>query len=208
MLIGLGDGGLNRRDIHSGRQLSSTLPSGERDPRFSNSTYYPFCVLSDDCRLLAARHADGRIGLWDVATGRQVRSVGSPDATRAKTPLQQFEAQVFPVGFGTEGRTLVTFGPERTVSTWDTADGRKIASFRVARSLVTKRALSHDGRLLSIPAFSRRDGSEAQGARTVTRYQLHQLVVLLPFARVDNPGLSINLVFKRCRSISTTGSLT
>ncbi|RDI43545.1 nSTAND1 domain-containing NTPase [Nocardia mexicana] len=72
-------------------------------------------ALSPDGNTLAVAANDDTIQLWDMTTRRAISTPISAHAGGTTAmPLTT-------VGFGPEGRTLLTFDPERAIKTWDTS---------------------------------------------------------------------------------------
>ena len=106
-------------------------------------------VFSPDGALLATGGADEVVKLWDVAMGREVRTlVGS------RGPL-------YAVRFGADGRTLATGGWDRMARVWDLASGALVAALGPHDATVQGVALSPDGRTLAAGTFDDRAEGDA-----------------------------------------------
>ena len=101
-------------------------------------------AYSPDSKLVVTGGSDGRLILWDAATGREVRRLeGHGDAVTA-------------VAFSPDGRLVVTSGWDRSVRLWDVATGRQIRTFSGHPTLVNDVGFSPDGRrIISAGALPR-----------------------------------------------------
>lgn len=100
--------------------------------------------FSPDSRRIAVPGAPGRVGIWEVATGRRVGeplAVGSEDVAKAI--------------FAPDGRTLIADDDSGSVSVIDIGTGRRIRPpLSVGDSAADSLDLSPDGRLLAAASFA------------------------------------------------------
>ena len=74
-------------------------------------------ALSPDGKLLATGSYDQQIKLWDVASGKELRTLaGHNDA-------------VFDLAFRPDGKLLASASGDRTVKLWDVASGERLDTF-------------------------------------------------------------------------------
>jgi RNA polymerase sigma factor (sigma-70 family) len=111
-------------------------------------------AFSPDGKCLACLCADGKLRLWDAATGKE---------------LCHFEGQesfAVRLGFSADGGTLISLEampadrtgarlPEDTLRRWDVTTGRELPRFRIPRADVS--AVSPDGEMLATAAYSQTD---------------------------------------------------
>jgi WD40 repeat protein/uncharacterized caspase-like protein len=100
-------------------------------------------VFSPDGELLATTGADETIKLWDVAMGREVRTLlgsGGP---------------VYTVAFNRRGNLLVSGGWDRMVRVWDVATGAMLAALGPHDESVRGVAISPDDRLVAAGLYGR-----------------------------------------------------
>jgi WD40 repeat protein/serine/threonine protein kinase len=98
-------------------------------------------TLSPDGSLLASGDEDGNAHLWDLATGRLLRTfTGPPDGHKPTTGL----------AFSPDGRTLAigTFVWDRALRLCDVNTGRELRAYRGHTSNILTLAFSPDGRTL------------------------------------------------------------
>jgi WD40 repeat protein len=125
-------------------------------------------VFSPDGRSLALDLRDGTVGVWEVATGRKQRVLGTratsrPDAKpRAQgsggVPAAEFGLATLsvPVVFSPDGR-LVALAHGRTVTVWHAASGKDFARWD-----------AHGGGHVTAIAFAPGSGSLATGGMDTT----------------------------------------
>jgi WD40 repeat protein len=93
--------------------------------------------FSPDGRLLATASFDGTARVWDVATGKPVRT------------LTGHAAIVLDVDFSPDGKRLATAGLDGTVRLWDARTGRELLSLSVEGG-AGRLAFSPDGARLAV----------------------------------------------------------
>jgi Tol biopolymer transport system component len=96
------------------------------------------CVAwSPDGKLLATCGYDRLIKLWDVASGKEVRT------------LRDHSDAVYGVAFHPSGTLLASAAADRTVKVWDVATGRRLYTLGQSTDWVYSVAWSPDGRFLA-----------------------------------------------------------
>jgi RNA polymerase sigma factor (sigma-70 family) len=115
----------------------------------------PAIGFSPDGRWLGWAAEDGTLRLTDVATGKEVRTLGKPEQTRYLAGL----------AFSPDGKRLATRGYDQAVRLWDVASGQQVRQLAPARAgqrlgrrsvfgvagavPATSLAFAHDGKLLA-----------------------------------------------------------
>jgi WD40 repeat protein len=111
------------------------VDSGKRMDRFGNVAGPVMGIaLSPDGRILACATFPGSLRLWDIASGRQVRSLPCP-------------VPAIPLAFSADGRILATSGTDKSVRLWEVATGLERCRFTGDRGGARVGAFSRDGRV-------------------------------------------------------------
>jgi WD40 repeat protein len=95
-------------------------------------------AFSPDGRLLAAGGLEGRICLWETATGREVRQLGQ----------QLLDGEIYTLAFAPDGKTLASGGRDGHISFDDVATGKHLGMLRVPGRLASV-AFAPDSQLLA-----------------------------------------------------------
>ncbi len=92
-------------------------------------------AISPDGTWLATTGDDGSVRVWDVATGRSIRTLTRPTT---------YPGGVYAVAFSFDGTWLATAGHDRKVWVWDVATGRSVRTLTGHRGPVNAVAVSPD----------------------------------------------------------------
>ncbi|HUT92742.1 MAG TPA: alpha/beta hydrolase fold domain-containing protein [Thermoguttaceae bacterium] len=99
--------------------------------------YVSAVAFSPDDSLLVTGSWDGTARLWDVASGKEVRT------------LAHHKMAVISVAFSPDGRLLAVGSDDTTVTLWEVATGRLVRTLDEHSSYVLSVTFSPDGRLLA-----------------------------------------------------------
>jgi WD40 repeat protein len=122
--------------------------------------------LSPDGQILATSGGDGRVPLWETATGNPVG------------PVLQHKGYVAAIAFRPDGKAVLTGSSDRTAQLWDTATGKPLGPPLVHPNGVTAVAFSPDGRTVLTGSF---DGAvrhwDAATGKVVGPLLLHERTI-------------------------------
>src|SRR5262245_26209757 len=104
-------------------------------PQMGHSSSIAALAFSPDGRFAASGSNDNAVKLWDVATGRELRS------------FKGHSKSVKSVAFSPDGRLLLTGSEDATLKLWDVATGQVLHSYTGHSDTVVAAAFSPDGRL-------------------------------------------------------------
>jgi WD40 repeat protein/tetratricopeptide (TPR) repeat protein len=134
------DGALNVWDLRTGERRRLLQTPREEPPEDATGVDRLHleltwdAVLSRDGKRALAGGKDGRLRLWDVETGRCVRTCAGP------------RAQVLALAWGPEERYALTAGSDGVVREWDLESGACRGAFAGHTHPVTALAVAPDGR--------------------------------------------------------------
>ena len=97
-------------------------------------------TFSPDRKTLAAGLIDGSIKLWEIATGKELRTLN--------------EQTVQSLAFSPDGRTLASSSFENTIKLWNVATGQELRILSGLDATVESLAFSPDGRTLASGSYN------------------------------------------------------
>lgn len=131
--------------INRNTALAESAPKPELVLQAGQSEYVRSFAVSFDGRFLLTGSADGTLMLWDVATGKELRS------------FHGHTAKVDAVAFSRDGRFVLSGSSSGEMKRWDTASGRELHSFSSQREEIHAVAFSPDGHLAASGSCSKKD---------------------------------------------------
>ena len=106
-------------------------------PQLGHASWINSVAFSSDAKVLASGSGDHTIKLWDVASGRELRT------------LSGHSSDVNSVAFSPDGKLLASGSGDKTIKLWDVASGRELRSLSGHTAGVNSVAFSPDGRMLA-----------------------------------------------------------
>jgi RNA polymerase sigma factor (sigma-70 family) len=104
--------------------------------------YLNFAVSPDGKYLAASRDTEPTINLWDIASGKRIRSWNAHDR------------RIWGMHFSADGKTLVTSGEDKAIRFWDMPSGKKVREITGYPDVAGAVALSPDGTRLATVAMT------------------------------------------------------
>ena len=98
-------------------------------------------AFSPDGKTLASGSRDNTIGLWEVSSGRLIRS------------FEGHGSGINSVAFSPDGKTLASGSDDETIKLWEVSSGRLIRSFEGHSNWVESVAFSPDGKTLASGSY-------------------------------------------------------
>ncbi|MEL6438181.1 MAG: NB-ARC domain-containing protein [Cyanobacteria bacterium J06621_8] len=130
-------------------------------------------------RVLASGSADKTIKIWDVSTGKVIKT------------LQGHEAAVRSIIFASDGQTIASGSDDGTIRIWDIDTGRNLKILREHQAEIWSIALNPDGRILASASI---DGTvklwEVQTGKCLKTLSDHKSWVLYVAFSSDNNTLA------------------
>ncbi|WP_341737640.1 CHAT domain-containing protein [Microcoleus sp. CAWBG640] len=109
----------------------------ERNRLETHSSQVLSVSFSPDSKTLASGSADNTVKLWDVSTGKEIRT------------LQGHSSAVYSVSFSPDGKTLASGSNDKTIKLWDVTTGKEIRTLKGHGNMVLSVSFSPDGKTLA-----------------------------------------------------------
>ena len=110
-------------------------------PQLGHSWPVLSIAFSPDGKVLASGSRDETVKLWDVASGRQLRT------------LSGHGSWVNSIAFSPDGKVLASGSGDKTIKLWDVASGRELRSLSGHTDWVFSVAFSPDGKVLASGSY-------------------------------------------------------
>jgi WD40 repeat protein len=117
-----------------GISLNATAQEVAVFPQLGHDSFVYSVAFNPDGRQALSGSSDATVKLWDVATGKEIRT------------FLGHSSIVYSVAFSPDGRQVLSGSEDNTVKQWDAATGREIRTFSGHLSFVTSVTFSPDGR--------------------------------------------------------------
>jgi WD40 repeat protein len=106
-------------------------------------------AYSPDGRLIASCSDDGTVKLWDAASGKLLRGLGTQTELGEVSSLGGPTDRVCSVAYSPDGQFIASGSNDKTVKLWDAASGRLIRTFEGHEDWGYSVAYSPDGRFIA-----------------------------------------------------------
>ena len=141
--------------VAAGGEPSSSAPGGQAAPKpeLVITIGHLFSVgsiaYSRDGKLLASGGQDKTIKLWDVASGRLIRTlVDLNPAYKAPNHDENYQA-VLATAFSPDGKTLAAGSWDETIKLWSVPEGKLLGAIEGKSDEIISFAFSPDGKVLA-----------------------------------------------------------
>lgn len=164
---GYPNGSIRIRDMVANKELSAIAPPAK------SGCFGAEMVFSPDSKLLAARRDSGAmIGLWEVATGKEVRQFQDTEIGVARHG-NYLSSNHGMLAFAPDGKTLAVSTAANTVHQWDVASGKEIGQLPRHHGGIINLAVAADGKT----AVSRGGDDRVRVWDTIAGKELGQLTL-------------------------------
>ena len=133
---GYSDGIIKLWDVASGREIRTFSGHSERVHSVAFSPDGKYVVSGSGYWTLSSRNIDNTVKLWDVASGREIRTfTGHSHAVSS-------------VAFSPDGNRIASASWDETVKIWDVGSGKEISTFSGYSKAVSTVSFSPDGKYI------------------------------------------------------------
>lgn len=116
---------------------ASPMPAPEFVVQSGHTHAVRACAFSPDGTLLATAGIDGKVKLWDLRLGREIRTLSGQ------------AMQLLTVAFRPDGRQVAAAGMDQSIAVWDVSDGHEVTCLKGHNGPVENVAFSPSGLALA-----------------------------------------------------------
>nr|MCU0367552.1 hypothetical protein [Cyclobacteriaceae bacterium] len=134
-------------------------------------------AISPDSNYVATGSRDKTAKLWEVRSGREVRS------------FLGHEASVNALDFSSDGKYLITSGGDKTARIWEVATGKELYKTEAADKLLTDVAISNNNQFFIVAGYP--------DTASVYDMQTKKLIAKLPVNADQGRGYGVNIAISK-----------
>lgn len=134
-------------------------------------------AVSSDSNFVATGSRDKSIKLWELSTGREVRS------------FLGHELSVTSIRFSPDGKTLLSGSNDKTIRGWDVGTGRELFKLNIG-NFITDLAISNDGKFFAVAGYNQ---SGYQDSAFIYNFKNQQRITGIPVDPEEGRGRGVSV---------------